>query len=140
MSLIPSFHSEAILVVMEKRIEIRLLSVLFMLEVLKIIKENQQEAKKIINNAYIEAEKIKEGLLQKSVTANEEAFLTAIAQAEKRADESQKSSSLGIDQETKQILSTAEQQAKEIENKAKVNHEKAVNFVLDMIFSKSEKK
>ncbi len=137
MSLIPSFHSEAILVVMEKRIEIRLLSVLFMLEVLKIIKENQQEAKKIINNASIEAEKIKQGLLQKSVAANEEAFLTEIAQAEKRADESQKSSSLGIDQETKQILSTAEQTAKEIENKAKVNHEKAVNFVIDMIFSRS---
>ncbi len=111
-----------------------------MLEVLKIIKENQQEAKKIINDAIIEAEKIKEGLLQKSVTANEEAFLTEIAQAEKRADESQKSSSLGIDQETKQILSTAEQTAKEIENKVKVNHEKAVNFVIDMIFSMSEKK
>ncbi len=85
-----------------------------MLEVLKIIKENQQEAKKIINDAIIEAEKIKEGLLQKSVTANEEAFLTEIAQAEKRADESQKSSSRGIDQETKQILSKAEQTAKEI--------------------------
>ncbi len=111
-----------------------------MLEVLKIIKENQQEAKKIINDAFIEAEKIKEGLLQKSVTVNEEAFLTEIAQAEKRADESQKSSSLGNDQETKQILSTAEQKAKEIENKVKVNHEKAVNFVIDMIFSMSEKK
>ncbi len=111
-----------------------------MLEILNQIKENQKEAKKIINDASLEAEKIKEGLLKKSVTANEEAFLAEIAQAEKRADESQKSSSLGIDQETKKILSKAEQQAKEIENKAKVNQEKAVNFVLDMIFSKSEKK
>jgi len=111
-----------------------------MLEILKIIKDNQQEAKKIINNAIIEAEKIKEGLLQKSLTANEEAFLAEIAQAEKRADELQKSSILGIDQEIKQILSTGEQQAKKIEIKAKVNHEKAVNDVIDMIFYRSKKK
>ncbi len=100
-----------------------------MLEVLNLMKENQQEAKKIINDASIQAEKIKQGLLQKSVAVNEEAFLAEIAQAEKRADELQKSSILGIDQEIKQILSTAEQQAKEIEIKAKVNHEKAPEIV-----------
>ena len=111
-----------------------------MLEVLKIIKENQQEAKKIINDAFIEAEKIKQGLLQKSLSVNVEAFLAEIAQAEKRADELQKSSSLDIDQELKQILITAEQQAKEIEIKAKLNHEKAVNDVLDIIFNRNEKK
>ena len=111
-----------------------------MLEVLNIIKEKQQEAKNIISDASIEAEKIKQGLLQKSEAENEKAFLAEIAQAEKRADELQKSSSLGIDQEIKQILSTAEQQAKEIETKAKVNHNKAVNVVLDMIFNRSEKK
>jgi vacuolar-type H+-ATPase subunit H len=111
-----------------------------MLEVLNIIKEKQQEAKKIISDASIEAEKIKQGLLQKSVAENEKAFLAEIAQAEKKADELHKSSSLGIDQEIKQILSTAEQQAKEIEIKAKINHEKAVNDVLDMILNRSEKK
>ena len=111
-----------------------------MLEVLNKIKENQQEAKKIINNAYIEAEKIKQGLLEKLIAVNEEAFLTEIAQAEKRADELQKSSSLGIDQEIRHILSTGEQQAKEIEIKAKINHEKAVNVVLNMIFKRIEKK
>ena len=138
--MIPFFHSEAILIVMEKRIEVRLLWVLFMLEVLNLIKENQEKAKKIINDASIEAEKIKQGLLQKTVAANEEAFLAEIAQAEKRADELQKSSSLGIDEEIKQILSTAEQQAKKIEIKAKINYEKAVNYVLDIIFNMSEKK
>ncbi len=34
-----------------------------MLEVLNIIKKNQMEAKKIINDASIDAEKIKQGLL-----------------------------------------------------------------------------
>jgi len=51
-----------------------------------------------------------------------------------------KSSSLGVDQEKKQIMSKAEQHAKEIEIKAKTNHEKAVNNVLDIIFNRSEKK
>ena len=113
---------------------------LFMIEVLKIIKEKQQEAKKIINDASIEAEKIKKSLLQESLAANEEAYLAEIAQAEKRADELKKSSSQGIDQEIKQILSTGEQHAKEIEIKAKHNHENAVNDVLDMLFNRSVKK
>jgi vacuolar-type H+-ATPase subunit H len=111
-----------------------------MLEVLKKIKEKQQEAKKIINDASIEAQKIKQGLLEKSVAVNEEAYLAEIAQAEKRADELLNSSSLGIDQQIKQILSKGEQQAKEIEIKAKINHEKAVNNVLDIMFNRSEKK
>ena len=111
-----------------------------MLEVLKKIKEKQQEAKKIIDEASIEAQKIKQGLLEKSVAVNEEAYLAEIAQAEKRADELLNSSSLGIDQQIKQILSKGEQQAKEIEIKAKTNHEKAVNNVLDIIFNRSEKK
>jgi len=111
-----------------------------MLEVLKKIKEKQQEAKKIIDEASIEAQKINQGLLEKSVAVNEEAFLAEIAQAEKRADELLNSSSLGIDQQIKQILSKGEQQAKEIEIKAKINHEKAVNNVLDIIFNRSEKK
>ncbi|MHA2130524.1 MAG: hypothetical protein ACW99L_11165 [Promethearchaeota archaeon] len=111
-----------------------------MLDILNIIKEKQQEAKKIINDASIEAEKIKKDLLEKSVTANEEAFLSEITQAEKRAQERLKSSSLGIGQKIKQILSTAEQQAKNIEIKAKTNHEKAVNDVLDIIFYRGEKK
>ena len=113
---------------------------LFILEILNIIKENQQEAKKIINDASIKAEKIRQGSLQKSVTANEEAFLAEIAQAEKRAEELLKSSSMGIDQDIKQILSTAEQHAKKIEIKAKANHEKAVKNVLEMLFNRSEKK
>lgn len=111
-----------------------------MLEILNKVKEQQQEAKKIIDDAFIKAEKIKEGMLQKSVAANEEAFLAEIAQAEKRADELHKGHNLGIDQEIKQIINKAEQQAKEIETKAKVNYKKAVNEVIDMIFNRSEKK
>ena len=111
-----------------------------MIEVLKIIKEKQEEARKIIDEANIKAEKIKQNLLQKSGTINEKAYLAEISQAEQKADELLKSSSLGIDQEIKQIMSKAEQHAKEIVIKAKVNHEKAVNVVLEMLFNRSEEK
>jgi len=111
-----------------------------MREVLDLIKEKQQEAKKIIRDASIEAEKIKNGLLQKSVAANKEGYLAEIAQAEKKADELLKSGISGIDQEIKQILINAELQVKEIEIKEKGNHEKAVNDVIDMILNRSEKK
>ena len=111
-----------------------------MLEILNIIKEKQQEAKKIIYDASIEAEKIKKNLLQESLAANEEAYLAEIAQAEKRANELQNSSSQSMEQEIKQILSTGEQHAKEIVIKAKHNHEKAVNDVLAMLLNRSVKK
>ena len=111
-----------------------------MLEVLKIIKEKQQEAKKIIDEANIKAEKIKLDLLQKSGTINEEAYLAEIAQAEKRADELKLEASLGIDAELKQIRNRAEQQAKDIEIKAKFNQGKAVNYVLDLVFYRGGKK
>jgi len=109
-------------------------------KVLNLIREKQQEAKKIINDASIEAEKIKQGLLQKSVAANNEGYLAEITQAEKKADELLKTGISSIDQEINQILITAEHQVKEIENKAKDNYEKAVNDVLDLILNRSEKK
>ncbi len=111
-----------------------------MLEVLNLIKEKQREAQKIIDDASIEAEKIKQGLLQKTVAANKEGYLAEIALVEKKADELQKNSSSGIDKEIKMILSTAEQQAKVIEINAKANHDKAVNDVLEMIFNRGDKK
>ena len=111
-----------------------------MREVLNLIREKQQEAKKIIKDAYIEAEKIKQGLLQKSVAANNEGYNAEITQAEKKADELLKTGVSGIDQEINQILITAEQLVKEIEIKAKNNHEKAVNDVIDLIVNGSEKK
>jgi vacuolar-type H+-ATPase subunit H len=49
-------------------------------------------------------------------------------------------SGLGIDAEIKKILSMAEQQATEIELKAKINQVKAVNYVLDLFFNRGGKK
>jgi vacuolar-type H+-ATPase subunit H len=111
-----------------------------MIDILKRIQKTQQEAKKIISDALIEADKIKQGMIQKSIEVNKESYLAEIAQAEKRANVLLKSNNIGIKLEIKKIFSTAERQAKEIEIKAKVNHEKAVNDVLNLIFYRSEKK
>ena len=56
-----------------------------MTENLRILKKTQEEAKRIIDSALIKADKIKQGLLQKSKEAYEEAYHTEIAQAEKFA-------------------------------------------------------
>ena len=37
-------------------------------------------------------------------------------------------------------MSTAEQQAKEIELKAKINYDRAINYVVDLIINKEVKK
>ena len=111
-----------------------------MFENLKIIKKTQHEAQKIINEALKEVDKINQGLLQKSIKVNEESYQVEIARAKKRSEDLLESSSISIDLEIKKIKSTAEQQVKEIEIKAKTNHEKAVNDVLQMIFYRSETK
>ena len=79
-------------------------------------------------------------MLQNSASANEEAYIAEITTNENKAVELQKKSILDLDQKIKEILIDAEQQAKEIENKSLEKQKKAVNDILDMIFSRSEKK
>jgi hypothetical protein len=106
---------------------------------LRILKKTQEEAKRIINSALIKADKIKQGLLQKSMEAYEEAYLTEIAQAEKFAKNSLKSSSKGIDLEIEQLLMTAKQLAINVENQAITNEEEAVKHIINLVFYRSEK-
>ncbi|MHA1521433.1 MAG: hypothetical protein ACTSRK_14715 [Promethearchaeota archaeon] len=111
-----------------------------MFEKLKKIQEVQLEAKKIIHDALKEVDIINQGLLQKSINVNEESYQAEIAQAKKRAEDLLETSSIGIDLEIKNILSNAEKQSNEIEKKAKTNHEKAVNHIVEMIFYRVETK
>ena len=107
------------------------------IENFKIIKETQQEAKKIMSEAFTEVEKINQDLLQKSIKINEESYRVEIAQAKKISHDLLEDSHLSIDLENKIIMDMAEHQAKEIETKAQTNHEKAVNAVIQMIFYRS---
>ena len=109
-----------------------------MFEKLKMIKETQLEAKKIINDALKKADMISLGLLQKSMKVNEESYRVEVAQAKKRADDLLESSSLGFEKDIEMILSTAKHQVEEIEIHAKTNYEKAVNDVIQMIFYRRE--
>ena len=109
--------------------------VLIMLEVLDQIKEIQQEAKKILDEANIEAEKIKESMLKGISTASEDAFLAEIAQAEKNAEELVEQRKDDIKNEIQKMLNNADQQGKAIESKAKSNYAKAVDYIFNMITS-----
>ncbi len=106
---------------------------------LRILKKTQEKAKRIIDSALIKAEKIKEGLLQKSMEAFEEAYHTEIAQAEKFAKNILKSSSEGIELEIDQLLMSAKQLAIKIENQAIINEEEAVKHIINIVFHRSEK-
>jgi V/A-type H+-transporting ATPase subunit G/H len=107
-----------------------------MLDILKKIKDIQKEADKIIEDAKLEAKKIKQGLDQKAIAANEETYRMEIAKAEKTAEELQTTSILGMDEEIKKLLSSAEQKAKEIEIKAEENYDKAVQEILGILFNR----
>ena len=109
-----------------------------MFEKLKMIKKTQLEAKKIINDALRQVDLINKGLLQKSMTVNEESYRVEVAQAKKKADAMLESSSKGFEKDIEMILSLAEHQVEEIEMHAKTNYDKAVNDVIQMIFYRRE--
>ncbi|MCK5346405.1 MAG: hypothetical protein KAR20_23505 [Candidatus Heimdallarchaeota archaeon] len=111
-----------------------------MFENLKIIKETQLEAKKIVNDALKKVATINQGLLQKSIKVNEESYRVEITRAKKRSHDLLESSSISIDLDIKNILGTAEHLAKDIETNAQTNHEKAVNAIIQMIFYRGESK
>ena len=111
-----------------------------MLEVMEQIKEVQQEAKKIIEEAKIKAEKIKESMLKDIATASEDAFNAEIAQAEKNAEQLVEKRKSDIKKEIQKILDAAEQQGKAIESKVKINYEKAVDFIVNMITNHGDQK
>ena len=111
-----------------------------MLEVLDQIKEIQQEAKKIIDEAKIKAEKSKESMKEEIATASENTYLAEIAQAEKNGEELIEARKVEIKKEIQKILSNAEQEGKTIKSKIKSNYEKAVNYVFNMIINQGEEK
>ena len=110
-----------------------------MTENLRILKKTQEEAKRIIDSALIKAEKIKQGLLQKSTEAYEETYRTEITQAEKFAKNLLKNSTKGIEVEIEQIMKSGNQIIIEVENQAKTKEEEAVKHIISIVFQRSEK-
>ena len=104
-----------------------------MLEVFKAIKEKHLEAKKIIDGATAEAEKIKQKAAQQGLSVYEETYKAILSQVDQKAIDVKRKIAEEAERELEKLLSNAEERAKEIEKKAEKNIEKAVNAVLNEI-------
>ena len=104
-----------------------------MLEAFKAIKEKHLEAKKIIEEAMAQAEKLKNEIEQKGIIAYEEAYRTALNQAKRKAIALKRKAEEEAEYELKKFLAKAEDQAKRIEVKASKNFDTAVRSVLNMV-------
>ena len=106
---------------------------LTVLEAFKAIKETHLEAKRIIDAATNEAEKLKKEAEQKALSVYEKAYETNLSQAERKAMGIKRKAVKDAEHELEKFLLNAEDQAKGIEAKARKNFKKAVDSVLDTI-------
>ena len=106
---------------------------LVLLEAFKAIKEKHVEAKRIVEEATAQAEKLMNEAEQKAMNVYEEAYKTTIRQAEQKAMDLKRKAAKDAEHDLAKFLSTAEDQAKGIEAKAKKNFKTAVDSVLNVI-------
>ena len=99
----------------------------------RTIKETSLEAKRILEEAKAQAERIKKEGEQKASSRYGEVYAATISQAEQKAIDLKRDVAKKAEHELKDTLCQAEQQVKEIEAKATKNFERAVNIVLDEI-------
>lgn len=91
------------------------------------------EAKRIVEEATAQAEKLREEAEQKGITLYEEAYKTTIRQAEQKAMKIKRKAAKDAEHDLSKFLSIAEGQAKGIEAKARKNFKAAVDSVLNMV-------
>ena len=91
------------------------------------------EAKRIVEEATAQAEKLMNETEQKALTVYEEAYKTTIRQTEQKAMNLKRKAVKVAEHELAKFLSTAEDQAKGIEAKARKNFKTAVDSVLNMV-------
>ena len=103
------------------------------LEAFKAIKEKHLEAKRIVEEATAQAEKLRNRIEQKALIVYEEAYRTTLNQGEQKAMALKRKAEKDAEHELKKFLSNAEDQAKGIEAKASKNFKTAVDSVLNMV-------
>ena len=91
------------------------------------------EAKRIVEEATAQAEKLMSEAEQKALAVYEEAYKNTLSQAEQKAMDLKRKAAKDAEHELAKFLSNAEDQAKGIEAKAKKNFKTAVNSVLNMV-------
>jgi len=107
--------------------------VLAVLEAFKAIKEKHLVAKKIVEEAMAQAEKLKNEIEQKGIIEYEEAYRTTLNQAKQKAVALKRKAEEEAEHELNKFLAKAEDQAKRIEVKASKNFDTAVSSVLNMV-------
>lgn len=106
-----------------------------MFEVFKAIKEKETEAKKIIEEALAQAEKIKREAERIALQEYEKAYKSAMSSFNQRVAELKEQMAESVNREVKNILSKAEEKSKEIEIRAKSRFEDAVEMILNDILN-----
>lgn len=104
-----------------------------MLRVFKEIKEKNLEAKRIIKEATMEAEKIRKEAEQKSAVIYKTTYDSIMEKAEKDAIALRRKAEKTIAQELEKIKSRSVTAAKEIEQNALENFDKAVDCALNLV-------
>jgi hypothetical protein len=103
------------------------------LKVFKEIKEINLEAKKIIEEARVQVEKINREAHQKSSIAYETYYKKILKKADEEALELKREKEKDIENELKKTKIESEKIAKEVEVKSEKNFEKAVDYVFKII-------
>jgi len=104
-----------------------------LLEAFKAIKEKHVEAKRIVEEATAQAEKLMNEAEEKALIVYEEAYKLTMRQAEQKAMNLKRKAAKDAEHELATFLSTAEDQAKGIEAKARKNFKTAVDSVLNIV-------
>jgi vacuolar-type H+-ATPase subunit H len=127
----PDFsHSEKVLIDIYSLVQKAVLS---MLKVFEEIKEKNLEAKRIIERAKEQAEKIRKDAEQKSSEVYEIAHNAILEKAEREVTELKRRMAVDTEHELEKIRSESYQIAERIEETAEKNLNKAVDCVLTMV-------
>jgi F0F1-type ATP synthase membrane subunit b/b' len=106
-----------------------------LLDELRTISEANIEAKKIIETATAQAEKIKSEAKQRGLVVYEEAYNEIIKQARQEAVSLKEQAKGSVDKELKELNSKADEQTKEIGEIANKNFNAAVDIVLNEFYN-----
>ncbi|UCD26018.1 MAG: hypothetical protein JSV75_03660 [Candidatus Bathyarchaeota archaeon] len=106
-----------------------------MFEILRKIRGEEREAMKILEEANIQAEKIKQKAEEKAEKVYEEAYEEVVSEASQKSMKLKERAREDAERESKKFLFHAEKQMKELRAKAGKKIDVAVNAILKEIVS-----
>lgn len=104
-----------------------------LLKILKVVKDAEKEARRILDEANIQAEGIRREAKRKAEAAYEDAYEKAIAETKRKSGELKQKKMDEAELEAENFLHRAEEQIEEIRAKAEKRFDDAVNAVMNEI-------